>query len=810
MKVSVFNDDRKTELIGETWIALDKVIVPGGGQNDVWHNLNCKGRYAGEIRIELTYYDTRAKEEKTVETRREASLSGIPDRGKDGIVGPRQPKAVKRRPLPTDPTGSWPIRPPMPEHAQSAPLPYIPPRTVQVQNQPLVPLGHQPNEHSPQALPQLDRRYQHASVTDAQDVGFNGYEEGNSHHRNEAAPEPLQQPSPQYNGYGHSSNDGNLIDGADQYPNHHEIVAPQHLPGRKRQSDYKDYTAQGQIDESYYANDLPAIPPTQRHQSRQPAQRVPPSGMVHSHSSPAFPTQHRNSLPDVRQERYSQGPAYAHSKARAHHESYDEHDSAYLPSRNDRESRSSPLRASVEDDEAPPPPPAHRNSGQSAVLPTYQPSDAIISQRGPIPIPLKVRHSRASISASPLSQVQSNVVRNEYELSSSPSNSQGFLHLGPTASSQTSYSQPARRPSQDPTMTSPLREYSQPIPPTLVPGYDPRTAEEESQRMLHKKRMSARQIVSNGISSEHSQPPTYVAHSQAQQNVQAAPRQMEDPRVHRSSVPTTKTRAVSPGVRTPIRKSVSPQPGSAPGERHLSGVPFSPDSYDSFNPNLSAAASINTPGPKYTTPEQAKVASLQRNREADGPIIGADGREIDPSDHLPIDTWAPEPERKNLRKGPEVTLRFRHSPQGAQPMPLSTPRAPRDGVGRPMPNPIYTQLPNPTTPLSGGRNRLQKKSRVSPTQPMPNANFSTPPMVNPDPRVSPSDYPLRERESPNYGYGSSPTYARGTSGPPLVPSKVPIARGQEDWSTDPLSEEMRRIDIGVGGGGRQRRSRFGL
>jgi hypothetical protein len=71
LKVSVFNDDKKTDLIGETWIPLEMVVVPGGGQNDLWHNLQCKGRYAGEIRIELTYYDTRPREEKPVDKRRE-------------------------------------------------------------------------------------------------------------------------------------------------------------------------------------------------------------------------------------------------------------------------------------------------------------------------------------------------------------------------------------------------------------------------------------------------------------------------------------------------------------------------------------------------------------------------------------------------------------------------------------------------------------------------------------------------------------------------------------------------------------------
>jgi hypothetical protein len=53
LKVSVFNDDKKTDLIGETWIDLKEVVVPGGGQNDLWHTLSCKGKYAGEIRIEI-------------------------------------------------------------------------------------------------------------------------------------------------------------------------------------------------------------------------------------------------------------------------------------------------------------------------------------------------------------------------------------------------------------------------------------------------------------------------------------------------------------------------------------------------------------------------------------------------------------------------------------------------------------------------------------------------------------------------------------------------------------------------------------
>ena len=103
-KVSVFNDDKKTELIGETWVVLDQIIVPGGGTNDLWHTLNCKGRYAGDIRIELTYYDTRAKMENAEDRRQSAPSSGSIDKVSSGLGGPRQPKQVKRRPLPADPT----------------------------------------------------------------------------------------------------------------------------------------------------------------------------------------------------------------------------------------------------------------------------------------------------------------------------------------------------------------------------------------------------------------------------------------------------------------------------------------------------------------------------------------------------------------------------------------------------------------------------------------------------------------------------------------------------------------------------------
>ena len=96
LKVSIFNDDKKTELIGEAWVDLQDVIKPGGGQSDIWHNLNCKGKYAGEVRLEMTYYDARPKPEKSSEdVSVENALREVSREAKQ--------TPVKRRPLPSDP-----------------------------------------------------------------------------------------------------------------------------------------------------------------------------------------------------------------------------------------------------------------------------------------------------------------------------------------------------------------------------------------------------------------------------------------------------------------------------------------------------------------------------------------------------------------------------------------------------------------------------------------------------------------------------------------------------------------------------------
>ncbi|KAH0097181.1 hypothetical protein KCU96_g4894, partial [Aureobasidium melanogenum] len=91
LKVSIFNDDKKTDLIGEAYISLQDVCIPGGGKRDGWHALNFKGKYAGEINLELTYYDSRPQPENK---RRVSGMSAADNA--------QRKAAIKRRPLPAE------------------------------------------------------------------------------------------------------------------------------------------------------------------------------------------------------------------------------------------------------------------------------------------------------------------------------------------------------------------------------------------------------------------------------------------------------------------------------------------------------------------------------------------------------------------------------------------------------------------------------------------------------------------------------------------------------------------------------------
>ena len=779
-------------------------MVPGGGQNDLWHNLHCKGKYAGEIRIELTYYDTRPREEKPAERRRESTRNGPDESVKEGLSGPRHgPKPVKRRPLPADPTDSSPLRPVMPAHSQSTPQSFTPPQ------------GQQPPVYS-QMTPASHLRYSQNGLTQKSPM-----EKARPYHLPTQATIAIDQ-SPQ-----------------PLEPAHYDIYDPgesDYIPGNilGRHNSLEDVEEMDnrpplQAQANDHWNLLPgAIPPHSSHHSvpQHSRHRAMAPALLHSNSAPLMVDHH--SGPEVRRRHVDQPfdqAYYGSSPLHSYEQAPPELDPFHQPY--DHEPRS--LQPSVEDDEPlPPPPPAHRSSGSQ--VPQYETQPHNSYHHVSAPAPLNIRSNRNSASPTPHSVQGMNTYppHDEYGFTPSPSSGRGVSHPGPSTYSRGRYAQPQRSQSQDPTTASPLGDGSHVLPPSLVPGYNPHLFEEDAVSMIHEKRMSAR--LGNGAG-----PAPVYQHSPSYENQpRASPLSRSDValsrpsasrdgnQAHRSSAPMIKPRAVSPDTRTPTRKSVSPQPGPRPNDYRLSTIPFSPDSYETLNPNVALASSVNKPGAQYHTPEQAKEASRQALREAsrdEGPIIGNDGRIIDPSDHLPTDTWAPEPERKNAKKAAEPMGRSRPSPQGAQPMPPTGRRPLRDAAVRPhsISTPIYAHDHSTETvsPSSAARNRLQKKLLITPTQP---ASSPTVPTLNSMPRSLPrsptADYPLRERE--NYGYGGgSPHHARPSpTGPPPIPAKLPIAPGQEDYGSSlALSEEMRRIDIGVGvggggGAGRTRRSRF--
>ncbi|KAL8668025.1 MAG: hypothetical protein Q9202_000003 [Teloschistes flavicans] len=817
LKVSVFNDDKKTELIGETRIALEDIIVPGGGQNDTWHHLYCKGRFAGEIRIELTYYDTRPKEEKIPERPVElAAADARQENGRDTLGGPRGPKPLKRRPLPANPIDA--MRPAMPEHTQSSPLP-LPTQPPIHQPAPLYPNHQGHRDVRLESSPSLGNPH-HLALNQGSNVPPMGHSDYDQQWTNEN--------SDYTQGY----------DEEDRYKQNAAPHIPDYPPRDRHPEQYVPIQPNYQLQRNtefnehqrhaHHPNDSGAshsAAPSYHYDQPSPEQATYNTyNGGYSQSPPSM--SHGTSTPDVRHavdarlvgnqsQRHSlpNGRGYGDRSPVQQHSpqnSFDPYVSHAQP---------------VPEDDVPPPPPVHRTN--SGVIPP-PPGGGVRSQSDsctPIPgtAPLNVRKERGSFSNSPLSQVQTNSSDAGYPLPASPSRVQHYAHP-PVMNNERHPPVPtAARDAYHRRSMSPTRN-GQTMPPSLVPGYEPEAITQERQSTTYGEHTSYGQMDKRETPSRyhqapinHNQPRTHHAATiNTQSPLQALERGPEQ-RPHRASAPATQPPAISPNARTPMRKSVSPRPDISPIERRGSGVPFGPDSYDALNPFVLSGSPEVTPGARYNTPEQAKEASVQHEREkklGDGPIIGNDGRVIDPSDHLPTDTWAPEPEVKGPKKTPQVNIRFRNSPQGAQPMPPSSRRLMHDTSARPasISTPTWgnnaNSIADSISPTTAARARLQKKTRVSPTHPnsspiVPTVNTA---LHNPVLRSTASDYPLQEHE--NYGYGSSPTYGRPSPSdiPPPVPGKVPMGTGQEDWRRDPLSEELSRIDIGVGG---SRTRRFG-
>lgn len=840
-------------------------MIEGGGQNDIWHGLQCKGKYSGDIRIELTYYDTRPKSEAAVERRKEVEKAEVKSSSPapHTLSGPRQPKPVKRRPLPADPTGASSSRPAPPEQVYPAPAreyPHPPPARPAVSDNTrpssrgsvapgphMRPVAHDHPHQAP--LSHGQRVYDTPSNLNRPRASTNS-----PHHANNVPP---HQSYPR-------DNRGSFPDEpVDMYDSRSQQVIPAADPIRYSQP-YSQPQAEfmGGYQPDDYGQPQDARADAFGNSTGMPSPRnpyeTPPRQNAHN---AATPEHHRNSgypSPSQRPRNspYTTPNAYGSSpqeipQARSAPGSGDRnghyHRYSTSPSKNDV-FRDSPLRNSVnradfqppygpmqpqieDDDEGPPPPPpAHREGvGQSS---HHQSSH---NGARPVPMPDPSGHPSARTPGnSPGRQPQPYAPYQVDARSVSPSTERDPSYRGYSASSQTSYNQPRRYPSQD--FADSSNEAA--VPPSLVAGYDPTIADAESERMMHENNSDRRRSyvpLPAATSAQPVQPRAPPAYQMPLENAKPPPPTVEDAEPQDNSMALAKQRSVSPDTRgVPARKSVSPRPSVSPKpttaeEPVLSGIPFSPDSFDALNPNVGNASAVQPQGAPYETPEQALETARQREVEKlrdVGPIIGNDGRVIDPTDHLPTDTWAPEPERKGRK--PEVVVRFKNAPQSSKagrprdseaqrPQSMSTPShaSHRHSVG-----PQTADSNSPAPP--GGRNRLQKQSgrRNSYIPPHVSDTAITPPRSNNALRerenfaaydnngnkqsTSPYYSPQQNSRPPTSHSPSSGSYYHSNTGPP-IPAKVPIHPGNQNYPVysggggDALSEEMRRIDIGTSG-----------
>jgi hypothetical protein len=686
IKLSVFSEDKKTELIGEAFVDLTAVIIPGGGKNDVWQGLTCKGKYAGEIRLEFTYYDSRPKPDRP----RRASITAT----EDGTVIMQKPK-VKRRPLPGAAAS-----------IESFPTP------ARVRNGPRELSGPPRANSMPPDLPvQLQ-------------PGFN------------ASPTQFNTP-----------------------------------PGNHQQDPYSQFDElhdEGQFSQPEF---LPQLPPTPRRQVPQGPSPVMAQahghhrgqslGMLpHANSAPVVPTMDMGNgsdfglhtdapepLPDLnyqhrqlRSRRSDVPPGWENPYDDQYNDPYQGHEYQH-----------------EEEHQGPPPPPMHSHS--APVLPHHTP------RQSPHQSPVDSRYNGLSTppssrqqyiqNASPLQSIEREYTspqhtpppgrgmrgRSNEEYVTSPPHSRSYDNTpngmySPTSRSPVSRAMPSRQSMADIYHTtppprphplskevprarsrSPMPPYAgmpralSPAPPRALSPAPPRALSPAPPRAL-------------SPAPPHSTAPYSERQARGTYGIQFPVRAFESS--EGSPLGTTRPHTSAghtPQRPLPTRRSVSPRdsPTDTPG----GGAPFSPDSYDQVRSDHGGAPPRDGIG---------------------GPIVGWDGREIDPSDHLPVDSWAPEPEKKT----PNKTY----------------------GLGRDRDFGPRSQTGSPGTRLSNDTiiNFRRKSTAVatSPVHSIPEQQPARNRMYKPSPTSSPhrSAEPLRER--PNFN-----------STPPGSVSSIPDPYAQE-------------------------------
>ncbi|GAB1315203.1 Ingression protein fic1 [Madurella fahalii] len=794
LKVSVFNDDKKTELIGEAWIDLRDIIVPGGGQSDQWHQLGCRGKYAGEVRIEITYYDSRPKPEKPVVKAKPTPTAAEAD-AKLAAAGPRT--MPKRRPLPSDPvTGKASATPsPAPEQAEAPARPQPNPAPTPTTSQSSL----QQAEYSPAPAAGSPAYYQ--QQPDHYPRRQPSEEFGASSRRVDALPQQYRTPE---------KAEKYPVQPDDQgYSQHYQQPAYDHYDPKPH-----DHHGFPQADDTMgLEDDRPPPPPAHR-------SRAGSNSVVNAALQNGFELTAKGTPPTMRQDvlrseahRHSTSGSYpgrptykgfdsapagligyynADQPSPPRHHSYD---SSY-----DMQSRT--MQATVED--VPESPESMNNAMRrsmgrlpsSQTQPQFDPDYDMAASPAPLNLGGKGSTRSARYVPTPPDQPRhqgSNghqMAPSEREAPEYPANfgrhSEPELvsHGSQVDSRALTYRGEPDDISNDFTVP--------PVPPSLVPGIDPSLARQVSDRInqdrkqVNQTRQYAQQAIIETPPRGRSMDYRYDQDgSQAAYNA-APPSHNRSPVTYTNGPSTSsvnvviKSRAFSPNPpirdasptphhqHTIRRKSVSPQP-PPPDTRRLSGVPFGPDSYDALNPCVSStgAKDAATSRPEYD--------------EMNGKIITHDGREIDPSDHLPMESWAPEPDAKNAKQGQSVSPSSRPSLSGPQPQPpVTSGRRPLRIAGRPqsmLPSSsvagggyiatdhVEQATPSPPAPPTG-RNRLQKKAayRTSTTA-LPALPAPSPvvPMMSGANGPGPSSSAFRRTSGSGTGHGT------GIEPKPLAP-----------------------------------------
>ncbi|CCU78294.1 C2 domain containing protein [Blumeria hordei DH14] len=880
LKVSVFNDDKKTDLIGETWVDLKEVIVPGGGQNDIWHNLSCKGKYAGEIRIEITYYDTRPKQEK-VEKTKQTPTNGHESVNKAQVSsGQRQPKStVKRRPLPSDPTtgetttnfttniserssrrqpppdlvtsetGLASFQPKASDFAQSPSRLVLEPDQNSYRDYRESLNSVQDYSHSPRDSQEPSPTAAHRYSTRVQQRNQRLNPQCPS--QQSQVPENLYNPRYSTKHYGEYTNPQESTTSVNLVQN--DRYKEQELISRNDYTQNMGINWTGMIkdnnsQEQYIPRNVTYQIPTSEHLDASPPSPdgPPPPPPIHrsmnthgvaGHSSPVvtprrsyvfpagisvspsyaspnsdsnFPPQvnERNSSyqaysPQRDQEKYQPSPNGSYQGSPTQHHSY-----------NSRYDGSSSMQPTVED--APPSPSSgryysHRKNSEFRPPPCKNNKcEQIVA---PIPRRLGNRQSFSSERRGSSSGSSQQYSKSSNDLSSINSRMSYIDRSAETSDSsrpgsKTSACQESRLRGQFEHHGHERANYGMPkVPVTLVPGMDPAIAQEIADRIYDEKRNNAWATSENSSQSRHKNP-IQQEHAQARNiyNDSLSEHGKHKNRTSNVDLPMHKSGTTSSEARRTQtnRKSVSPSPIRPGAQRMNSGVPFGPESYNALNPNMSNSASNTCLSAAYNT-----------NTKDEAKIITPDGREIDPSDHIPESNYAPLLESRSSKKPSHMSDQNYKQHSSSQPPTAVNGRRPLQRITRP---PITSTSSAPHTSANyvatnsvahPNRTRLQKIStRISANQvqQLPTRGIKSTYAENPQdmyytnqpefvsthgsnslPRAHTMEYQSADNYTmQNYGVRT------GANGYGFPDSACTVGSGTEQWS---LSDEMRKIDL---------------